>query len=1246
MNIFFLYDKHTSTASLQQAITEVQQDYPGVFHLAVYRQHELDADDAHYAEACQVADAADLIFMVAHGGITFFKRFRDFFKRYQSTKKFFFHSGIAEEVNELMPQLNLSAHDYRMVYKYYHMRNSANLYQMILYLANAFTSNTYTFLPPTPPPWQGVYHPSADEQTVLKRVQGHDGVVIAILFSTHQLANKNLRHINALIETVEQYGAVALPVFTASTKEPEIGNQGIGWVIDHYLMQGDAPIPHVVINTIGLSMTVFNNEGATEVGHTVSIFDRLKVPVIQAFSTYYSYEKWQESITGLDSMSLVSGIYMPEMDGQIGGYPIATQEYIAEQGSYASQPIAERIDKVVRLAINWASLQRKAEADKKVAIIFHNMPPRNDMIGSAWGLDTPATVYHVVNMLRAAGIQTDYAFEQGDEIIHRIIEGVTNDTAWKGLEDMLKDSVDVIDAATYDTWFQQLPESVTSKMEATWGKAPGDFMAHEGKMPIPGILNGHVFIGLQPPRTLDEKAEEAYHSTDLVCPHQYIAFYKWVKHVFKADVIIHIGTHGTLEWLPGKEKALSNACYPDIAIDDLPHLYIYNISVVGEGIQAKRRSSAALLSHNIPALVESGTYDQLSEIDDLMRDYYQSMNVDPAKIPALQEHIWQLTVSLNLHQDLALDATVMPVDFTNFVKKLHTWVERIKMSIIKDGLHVFGQAPQGEQCANLLRQLVRIKNGHILSINQGVAEAMGYDYDAILDAPDELYEPGTTGHMLIERWMVTAKTLTDEMQTLPAITDYRQFIGYHLPNATGSLAHLIETLTFMDLDLRDRLARITEELDYALKGFQARFLSPGPGGSPTRGSASILPSGKNFYAVDPSTLPTRASWAVGKRMATDLLNRHWQDEQRYPESVAIVLYSGDQMKTNGDDIAEIFYLLGVAPVWLGNTNRVAGLEVIPLDELARPRIDVTARISGLFRDTFPNLIELLDDAVHMVAALDEPVTENYIRKHVQEDIAELTQQGIDQEIATQESMLRVFGCPPGGYGGGVDILVESKLWETQDDLAQISVTWSCHAYSNKVHGDKRPDLYTRRLARTDVTVKNEVSIESDIYDIDDEYIYHGGMLAAVKKFSGKTPRSYYGNSANPERPTLADIREETARIVRARIVNPKWIEGLKRHGFKGAQDVSYTMDNVFGWDATANIVEDWMYEAMADHFLFNDENRQWMNEVNPYATHHITERLLEAAQRGMWHAREETLEKLKQLYLESEGNLESAFHKI
>jgi len=1237
--IVFLLDAHTPTINIDKATKKLDSE----IEVQVVRQMSLDVSPEAYNENLPLFDQADFIFITGHGSITTFKSFNAFMERYQKAKKIFFHTGIQDEVDAILPRLNLSASDYLMVYRYFTMSTEENYLNLFLYLASVLGgAGQYKYIEPKQPQWEGLYRINESEMSErIKAAKRSNRPIVAVLFSQHLVQNEDLKHINALIDCVEKYKACVVPIYTPAVKDEATGRKGIEWILRRYLMEKDESIVDVIINTIGYSMTIFNSEGNGSTRSEKSVFADIRVPVIQAFSTYFQYDQWRKSIVGLDAMALVSGIYYPEFDGQIGGYPIASHHYIPEKGSFMADPIPDRIDKVVRLSLNWARLRSLSNEDKKVAIIFHNTPPRNDMIGCAAGLDSPASVFNIIEKLKSSGIHTEYNFESGDEIIRKIIDRVSNDTTWMSPEDMIARSIDTINKEQYQKWYNTLSENVRFRLEKDWGEAPGHFMVHEKKMPVPGILNGNIFIGLQPPRAFEEKAEQCYHSCDFVCPHQYIAFYKWVKHVFKADVIMHIGTHGTIEWLPGKEKGLSDECFPDVCIDDIPHLYPYHVSVVGEGIQAKRRSSAVLLSHLIPSMKESGVYDQLTDLDNLIKEYLQSSHVAKAQIPTLQEDIWKLTVKLNLHTDLQLNEDQQPVEFDTFIAELHSWTETIKQSEIKDGLHIFGHVPEGDRFNNLLRLLVRIKNGNVASLPQATAEAIGFDYEEITNSPDKFFRPGITGHLIIDECTQTSIKVVEAL----AKNNFNDalihnIIDENISEKTGSRVNLEKTLRYICQEVQPKLNRTFEELEWCETGINGGFVAPHQGGCPSRGNVRILPTGRNFFAIDPAAVPSRAAYQVGKRMAEELIARYCKDEEHYPESIGIVLYAGDQMKTSGDDIAEVLYLMGIRPVWLGTSSRVTDLELIPLEELGRPRIDVTCRISGLLRDTFPNLIEMIDRAVNMVAAANEPLDQNFIRKHVTEELDELTAQGMDPRTARQEALLRVFSCPTGTYGGGVDILIESKKWESTTDLATISVTWSCHAYSTELHGKISRETYSRRLAKTDVTVKNENSVEFDIYEIDDEYIYHGGMIAAVTELSGKKPRSYYGNSANPEMTKVASVREETARIVRARLLNPQWIEGLKQHGYKGAQDVSYNMDNLFGWDATADTIEKWMYDALAEHWLFNPENKEWMDKVNPWAARHINERMLEAIQRGMWKADEEMKERLANLYVETEGILE------
>ncbi|UNC93063.1 cobaltochelatase subunit CobN [Candidatus Contubernalis alkaliaceticus] len=1249
--VLFIFGGHDSAYHLQEARQILEQQYPGQFELYFMDTYKIDDDPKEYTRCVQQAHDCDFIFLIIHGGLSYFKKFKDFFESCCGKKKIFINSGIEDEVEELMDRTGLTPREYSNIYRYYAMGGSQNAFNLILWLANRFNQGKFVIEEPIMPRWEGLYDPDEEithEESHIGIIAGKNKPVIGVLFYTNKIQNNNLEHIDCIINQIKALGAVPLAVYTSITKNDSLGTKGIDWSIDNYLMKDGRPVVDAVINTAGFSLSIMANPGDGTKVVEESILEKLGVPVLQAMTTFFTLEQWEESLAGLDMMSLSSSVYQPEFDGQIISVPVAysqvVKDHVGEKRIF--RPIEGRVAKVCRLAVNWARLRYIPNHEKKVAIIFHNMPPRNDMIGCAFGLDSPAAVYNIVESLKETGIKTDYNFADSAEIINRIIDGVTNDTRWLPSEKILENSAAVVEGRRYRDWFSQFGQKVQEKMISDWGEPPGTFMAWEDKMFVPGILNGNIFIGLQPPRAFKEKAEESYHSTDMVCPHQYLGYYRWIKHVFGADIIIHMGTHGTLEWLPGKEIALSRDCYPDLAIDDLPHLYPYIINVPGEGVQAKRRSYAVILDHLIPSMVESDTYDELASVDDLIKEYYHAQKGSPGKIPYLQEQIWELAEKLELNMDLRVDKQKALQDFEAFIDELHTWVNRIKTSLIKDGLHVFGEVPPGVRFKNMLTSLVRLQNGEVPSLPESICRAKGLDYEKLKSDPTCTWEAGNTSLMILEEIQRQGTELMDELET----RDYREhkiteviekvFAGIYTGAEGTDLSPLENCLRFICSDLKPRLEDTVEELKYLVKGVNGEFVTPGPSGCPTRGMARILPTGRNFFTIDPSAVPTRASWEVGKRLGDDLIQRYLKEEGKYPESVAIVIYAGETMKTCGDDIAEILYLLGIKPCWLGSTERVIGMEVIPLEQLGRPRIDVTLRISGLFRDTFPNLIGFIEDAITLTAGLEEDLKSNYVRKHVLQEVGELVQQGISKKEAEKQASLRIFGCPPGTYGAGVDILINSKKWQEVGDLGKVYTLWGGHAYGRKIHGDKKQEVFAHRLANTQITVKNESSMEIDMYDDDDYYNYHGGMIAAVRTFSGKKPRSYCGDSADPQRPEIRDTNEETARIMRARVLNPKWLEGLKKHGYKGAQEVSGLVDRVFGWDATADVVEDWMYNRITEFYVFNPENREWIQEQNPWALHNIVEKLMEANQRGMWNASEEDLEKLKKIYLEIEGDVE------
>jgi cobaltochelatase CobN len=414
--------------------------------------------------------------------------------------------------------------------------------------------------------------------------------------------------------------------------------------------------------------------------------------------------------------------------------------------------------------------------------------------------------------------------------------------------------------------------------------------------------------------------------------------------------------------------------------------------------------------------------------------------------------------------------------------------------------------------------------------------------------------------------------------------------------------------------------------------------------------ANVLPTGRNFYSVDPKTLPSPVAWEVGKDLGDALLEKYLTEEGNYPEMVGVVVWGTSAMRTHGDDIAQIMYLLGVRPVWQAESRRVSGLELIPLEELGRPRIDVTIRISGFFRDAFPNLIYLLDQAVELVASLDEPPDRNYVAKHLQEDLAQRTENSGENSDTTESSepterstsLYRIFGSKPGTYGAGILGVIDERNWETVQDLAEVYTAWGGYAYTQQDFGVSARPQFRQRFSQIVVAAKNQDNREHDLFDSDDYMQYHGGMIATVRALTGRNPRQFFGDSSDPSRSRVRDLQDEARRVFRTRVVNPKWMESMKRHGYKGAFELAATVDYMFGYDATAQVIEDWMYEDVTEEYILNEDMQQFFRQSNPWAMRGIIERLLEAIERGMWeNPPPEILDKLRELYLELETDLEA-----
>lgn len=1246
LNLVVIMTSTEPFLTFKEAQKILEKQYPGQFSLKLYNTTELDDENKKYESCIEETKKADFVFINLHGSLSYFKSFRPYFERFENKKKFFINTTIEEEVLELLPRSHIMHEDFKIIYQYYKAAGVDNITNLIKWLGTQFSGENVPFEKPVFPKWSGIYDPDEDaecEKEYLEKVRNKGEKVVGIIINVLLIQKNNLAHIDALIRNIRKQGAIPLCVYSDMMPDQELGCEGVRSALERCMIYEGKTIVDSIINTTAFSLSILSDPGDGSKPKEDSIFELFGVPVLQGMTTLQTYEEWNDSVKGLDGLSLSWSVFQPEFDGQMITYPIATNEVIETElgNKKVATPIEDRVEYLVRLAINWANLRHKKDSDKKVAIILHNNPPRNDNIGGAAGLDTPVSVYRMVERLEECGFHTEYEFEDGKDLIDRIIAGLTNDGRWSSPESMLEKSIDTVKKEQYQEWFDKFIPRIQDNLVKYWGEPVGDFMVAEEQILVPGILNGNIFIGLQPPRAFEEQAEEMYHSTDIPCPHQYIGFYNWVENIFKADVIIHVGTHGTIEWLPGKEVGLSKDCYSDICIGTIPHLYSYIINAPGEGTQAKRRTYPALIDYMIPSMVESGVYDELAEMDELMKQYYHSRCADPKKLPLIERQLLDLALRINLNNDLDMTKEQMEDDVEGCIHELHSWISKVQACDINDGFHIFGLVPEGDRFRNMLKMLIRNRNGEVPSLRQAICELLGLDLEKLLAAPETATEDGKSYGILLAEVDEIGRKLFLELEKHEydprAIDDIVSKYKKRGRNTTGALK---DCLSFVCTFVKPRVERITDEMDNFIGGVQGRFVPPGPSGAPTRGNATILPTGRNFYSVDPGAMPSRSSWEIGQTLGKQFIKRFIEDEGKYPESVSILVYATEAMRTYGDDISEIFYLVGVRPVWLGNTDRVIGIEAIPMKELGRPRIDVTLRITGLFRDAFPNLIERVEDAVNLVAALDEPGDINFIRKHVDEEVIELVKKGVDLDQARKHSLLRVFGDAPGAYGAGVNNVVESKKWNDVTDLGKVYTTWGCHAYGKKIHGDKLPEVFALRMKKANAAVKNESTREFDMLDSDDFYNYFGGMVAAITTHSGEQKPAYVPSTSDRDHIETLSLHEEASRVMRARVNNPKWIEGLKKHGYSGAKQVSSMVDFAFGWDATTNVIDDWMYDCIAERYAFNTENSDWMRDVNPWALQNVAERLLEAHQRGMWNTDEESVNKLTQIYMEMEGNLE------
>ncbi|MCX5116353.1 cobaltochelatase subunit CobN [Micromonospora sp. NBC_00362] len=1111
-----------------------------------------------------------------------------------------------------------------------------NLGQLARFLSDTVLLTGEGFAAPAPTPAYGVHgeHPADPDRPTV-------GIVF---YRAHALAG-NTDFVDVLADAVHKAGGNPLPIFCGSLRGLTAGAGPLG-----LFARCDALL--VTVLAAGGAVAADASGGGDEDAWDVGALAALDVPVIQALCLTSTRAQWADSDAGLSPLDAAMQVAIPEFDGRIVTVPFSFKQIDADGLSvYAADP--ERAARVAGIAVRHARLRYVPHADKRVAVVLSSYPTKHSRVGNAVGLDTPASAVRLFAALAEAGYDLGDAPPpgDGDALIHALIAAGGHDVEWLTPEQLAAAEAR-IPGSTYRRWFDQVPAELRERMREHWGEPPGELYTEGGDIVLAGLRFGNVVLLIQPPRGFGENPIAIYHDPDLPPSHHYLAAYRWLTAPaadggFGADAVVHLGKHGTLEWLPGKGLGLAADCAPDAVLGDLPLVYPFIVNDPGEGTQAKRRAHAVVVDHLVPPMARAETYGDLAKLEQLLDEYATVQALDPAKVPTVRAQIWDLVRAAELHHDLHAEAMPDADDFDDFVLHLDGYLCEVKDVQIRDGLHILADAPTGEPRVNLVLAVLRapqIWGGAraLPGLRQALAVAYSLDEQELLASPgqrlalpaaltDVVDGPAGTAADAIDLIEALARRLVVGMETLGWAVDTVDAV---VAEVTGrSIPDVAAVLHFAATELVPRLDRTTDELTNTLGALDGRFVPPGPSGSPTRGLVNVLPTGRNFYSVDPKAIPSRNAWDVGVALADSLLARHLADTGAYPRSVGLTVWGTSAMRTQGDDIAEVLALLGCRPVWDDRSRRVTGIEVVPTAELGRPRVDVTVRISGFFRDAFPHVVALLDDAVRRVAALNEPDEENYLRAHVAADLAEHG----DERRATA----RIFGSKPGAYGAGLLPLIDARTWRSDADLAEVYAVWGGYAYGRGLDGrEARADM-ERSFARIAVAVKNQDTREHDIVDSDDYFQYHGGMVAMVRHLTDTSPQAYVGDSAMPHDVRTRTLGEETRRVFRARVVNPKWIAAMRRHGYKGAFELAATVDYLFGYDATAGVVDDWMYEHLAAAYLFDDTTREFLEKSNPWALRGITERLLEAADRGLWAEPEPaTLDRLRDTYLASEGDLE------
>jgi cobaltochelatase CobN len=1075
-------------------------------------------------------------------------------------------------------------------------------------------------LPAQPLPKAGIYLPGTIIKSIddIKTHWHLSQPITAITFYRALLQSGDLDPIDQLIKDLINQGLNPLPIFASSLKDQVAKD-----IITDIFSEAK---PSAIINTTSFAIS---KPGTDWQG---TILDRSETPVFQAILSGSNKDTWQDNPRGLISRDIAMNVTLPEIDGRITTRAISFKSDFGRDENVETSLVGHkaepnRTEFVAKLAASWSKLQSTEIEKRKVALILSNYPSNDGRIANGVGLDTPAGTIKLLEAMKEVGYDLNTIPTNGDELIKQLQHATADKSEWHHYP-----------LTCFQKAWNKLDQTFKDEVVERWGQPDEDpsFNHENDSFLIRTISLGAVMVGVQPGRGSGLDAKLSHHDATIPPTHEYLAFYFWLREEFKMDAIIHMGKHGNLEWLPGKALALSKSCAPEAILGATPHIYPFIVNDPGEGAQAKRRTSAVIIDHLTPPLTRAESYGPLKDLECLVDEYYEAAGVDPRRTKILGEDIISLAQSIGLSKDC--DIKESDCDDTK-LQKLDNFLCELKELQIRDGLHIFGEAPKGEQKTNLLLALTRLPRGEIKkeegeivstaetehqSILRALANDLNLGFDPLITemaTPWQGPKPEVLQSITDQSW----RTNGDTVERLEILAE-ELVNGSHSSDPSWHKSKWKETspvLDYIHTHLNPLLETCaTKEIEGVLKALDGKFVEPGPSGAPTRGRLDVLPTGRNFYTIDNRTIPTETAWRLGKQSAETVIKAYTQANGEWPKQIALSAWGTSNMRTGGDDIAQALAFIGTRPTWDSASRRVTGFEIIPLSELNRPRVDLLLRISGFFRDAFPAQIDLLQSAINAVADLDENENANPLRAAYLKQKEILQSEGHSKTDADKKAKARIFGSAHMSYGAGLKDMVHSGQWTTREDLADQYIKSSAFTYGqakeNETDGKEALEHFKALLKMTNLVVHNQDTREFDILDSEDFYQFEGGLSASVESVSGKAPEIYHNDHSNPENPKVQTLSEEIAKIVRGRAANPKWIKAIQRHGAKGASEILATVTNLSAFASLTNAVEEHHFESLFEAYLVDEDVREFLQTSNKPAMEEIVKQFQEAIERGLW----------------------------